>query len=229
MSHQADNNTLVNKQMPLTRRRILTLLKERGKLTADELAQLLEISSVAVRRHLMKLERDELVTYEEIQRGMGRPSYVYRLGPAAANFFPRGYEDLAMTVLTTIQDLYGIEAVDAIFRVRSQHLVQNYRTKINGKTLGERIEQVSQMRQTEGYMSTWQEEADGSYTFAEANCPIIHVAQGCESACKQDVYILSELLEADIVRKTHMRQGDNACSYQIRPKSVANNGVQLNP
>ena len=213
-------STLVNKQIPLTRRRILTLLKEKGKLTADELAQLLEISSVAVRRHLIKLERDELVIYEEVQRGMGRPSYVYQLGPAAANFFPRGYEDLAVTVLSTIQDLYGVEAVDAVFRLRSQHLIQTYRAKAMGKTLDERVEQVAQLRQADGYMSTWQKEADGSYIFTEANCPIIHVAQGHDTACRQDVHVLGELLDANVVRKSHMRNGDNVCAYQIRPKEV---------
>ena len=60
-------------QMPATRRRILIALKEQGGLTADELASLLGISSVAVRRHLTNLERDQLVDHEQAQRGMGRP------------------------------------------------------------------------------------------------------------------------------------------------------------
>ena len=69
--------------MPATRRRILIALKERGGMTADELAENLGISSVAVRRHLTNLERDRLVDHKQVQRGMGRPSYVYRLTEAA--------------------------------------------------------------------------------------------------------------------------------------------------
>jgi predicted ArsR family transcriptional regulator len=128
------NNSLI-KHMPMTRRRILTLLKEEKELTADQLAEMLGISAVAVRRHLGKLESDQLVEYQEVQRGMGRPSFVYRLGEAAASFFPRRYEELASTVLETIRDLYGVEAIDAVFRVRSEQFISDYRRKVNGKPL----------------------------------------------------------------------------------------------
>jgi predicted ArsR family transcriptional regulator len=212
-------SSLIYKQMPATRRRILTLLKENGQLTADELAENLGISSVAVRRHLTKLEGDNLVTYDEVQRGMGRPSFVYTLGEASSSFFPRRYEELATIVLETIQDLYGIEAVDAIFKMRSQHMIENYRQKINGKTLDKRLDQVTKLREADGYMSTWEMNDDNTFTLREANCPIIHVAEGCESACDHDQAMLEGLLEAEVVRKGHLTQGDGACIYVVRPKA----------
>lgn len=213
------SGSLLYKQMPATRRRILTLLKEQGDMTADELADHLSISSVAVRRHLTKLEGDELVTYTEIQRGMGRPSFVYRLGEAASSFFPRRYEELATIVLETIQDLYGTEAVDAVFKMRSKHMVEVYRQKVNGKTLDKRLEQVTQLREADGYMSTWELNPDGTFILREANCPIIHVAEGCESACSHDQALLEDLLEADVVRKGHLARGDGACIYEVKPKT----------
>jgi predicted ArsR family transcriptional regulator len=216
----SDITSTLIKQMPLTRRRVLTLLKEKGKLTADELAQMLEISSVAVRRHLAKLEKYELVMYEEIQRGMGRPSYVYQLGEAAESFFPRGYEELAVAVLETIRGLYGPEAIDAVFRMRSKHLISIYRPQITGTNLHERLNQIILLRQNDGYMSTWEQQEDGTILINEANCPIIHVAQGCDSACQQDELILSELLDAEVIRKTHLRDGDNTCSYEVREKRL---------
>ncbi|MDM8532866.1 transcriptional regulator [Anaerolineales bacterium HSG25] len=210
------NNNVVHKQMPLTRRRILTLLKEKGKLTADELAQILQISSVAVRRHLTKLERDSLVQYDEVQRGMGRPSYVYDLGEAASAYFPQGYQALAVLVLETIRDLYGPEGIDAVFRVRSEHLINSYRPKITGENLTERLEQVSELRQEAGYMSQWQNQGDGVFTLTEANCPIFHAVEQHDCLCKQDQEVLSELLQADVVRTSNIREGDNTCSYEIR-------------
>jgi predicted ArsR family transcriptional regulator len=39
---------------------IKVMLKENGRMTADELAEHLGISSVAVRRHLTKLESDQI-------------------------------------------------------------------------------------------------------------------------------------------------------------------------
>ncbi|MCG3207976.1 MAG: hypothetical protein FOGNACKC_01577 [Anaerolineae bacterium] len=219
MADQRKNGNLLYKQMPTTRRRILKLLKEKSQLTADELSELLGISSVAVRRHLTKLESDELVTYDEVQRGMGRPSFVYSLGPAASSYFPRRYEELAANVLETITELYGVEAVDAIFRMRSEHMIGLYRRHVNGNTLPERLIQLTELREADGYMSTWEPNSDGSFTLREANCPIIHVAEGCGSACNYDQILLEDLLDARIERKSHLARGDGACVYHVSVKA----------
>ncbi len=219
MANTKINGSLVYKQMPATRRRILKLLKEQRTLTADELAEQLGISSVAVRRHLTKLESDQLVTYEEVQRGMGRPSFVYSLGEAADGYFPRRYEELATVVLETISDLYGTDAIDAIFKMRSEHIINTYRQRVTGNTLDQRLIQLTQLREADGYMSTWEKNTDGTFTLREANCPIINVAEGCGSACDHDQILLEDLLGATVERKNHLASGDGACVYLVRPKS----------
>jgi len=221
MDFGMESTALIHKNMPLTRRRILMLLKEKGELTADELADLLGISAVAVRRHLTKLESDHLVTYKEVQRGMGRPSYVYELGDAAGSFFPRRYEELAVNVLETIQALYGSEAIDAIFQMRTTHLIESYRRKVNGKTLDARLDQLTRLREADGYMSTWESTSQDTYILREANCPIFHVAAGCTTACDHDLAMLTDLLDADVTRTGHLASGDGACCYEIRPKAHA--------
>ncbi|GAB4430561.1 MAG: hypothetical protein Kow0031_11450 [Anaerolineae bacterium] len=213
------NGSLVFKQMPTTRRKILNLLKENGQMTADELAEYLGISSVAVRRHLTKLESDQLVAYDEVQRGMGRPSFVYRLGEAASSYFPRRYEELATDVLETITEMYGMDAVDAIFRVRAEQLIKIYRHQVNGHTLEERLDQLTNLREADGYMSTWEQNRDGTFILREANCPIIHVAEGCGSACDYDQILLQDVLGAEVERKGHLARGDGACVYHVKPKS----------
>ena len=218
MTNINTNGSLVYKQMPATRRRILKLLKEQRQLTADELAEQLGISSVAVRRHLTKLESDQLVTYEEVQRGMGRPSFVYSLGEAAVGYFPRRYEELATVVLDTISDLYGRDAIDAIFKMRSEHIINTYRQRLTGSTLDQRLIQLTQLREADGYMSTWEKNTDGTFVLREANCPIINVAEGCGSACDHDQMLLENLLDATVERKTHLASGDGACVYLVRSK-----------
>jgi iron-sulfur cluster biosynthesis transcriptional regulator SufR len=216
------SSTLINKQMPKTRRRILMLLKEKGKLTADELADLLGISSVAVRRHLAKLEGDQLVTYEEVQRGMGRPSFVYQLGKAASSFFPRRYEELATEVLDTIRDLYGAEAIDAIFRVRTEQVIETYRRRMNGKSLHARLDQLARLRDADGYMTTWEVGENDTFILREANCPIIHAAAGCDSACDHDLALIENLLDANVTRTNHLVRGDGACCYEVRSRTPSN-------
>lgn len=205
-------------QMPATRRHILIALKEQGGMTADELAEKLGISSVAVRRHLTNLERDRLVDHEQVQRGMGRPSYVYQLTETAHRIFPHNYDQLASYFLEAIQQIYGQEAVNRIFEHRTQELVESYRPQVSGKDLPDRLEQLTRLREVDGYMPIWEEQEDGTYVLRQYHCPILQVAEGCAKACDHELALFVDLLDAEVTRQNHQVTGDAECSYQIRPK-----------
>ena len=209
---------VLNIQMPPTRRRILIALKERGGMTADELAEKLGISAVAVRRHLTNLERDRLVDHQQVQRGMGRPSYVYRLTEAAHQIFPHNYDQLASYFLEAIQELFGPEAVERIFEHRTHELAESYRPQVNGKLLPDRLEQLARLREADGYMPVWEEQEDGTYVLRQHHCPILHIAEGCSEACAHELALFVDLLDAEVSRQSHQVTGDAECTYQIRPK-----------
>jgi iron-sulfur cluster biosynthesis transcriptional regulator SufR len=204
--------------MPATRRRILIALKERGGMTADELAENLGISSVAVRRHLTNLERDRLVDHEQVQRGMGRPSYVYRLTEAAHQIFPHNYDQIASYFLEAIQELFGQDAVERIFEHRTQELAESYRSEVSGRDLPDRLDQLTRLREADGYMPVWEEQEDGTFVLRQYHCPILHVAEGCNEACAHELALFVDLLEAEVTRQNHQVTGDTECSYEIRPK-----------
>jgi iron-sulfur cluster biosynthesis transcriptional regulator SufR len=207
-----------NTQIPMTRRRILIALKERGGMTADELAEKLGISPVAVRRHLTNLERDRLVDHTQVQRGMGRPCYVYQLTEAAHQIFPNNYDELASHVLETIQKLYGPEAVSRIFEARTQELAQFYRPLVDASDLPDRLQQLVRLREADGYMASWEQEEDGSYLLHQYHCPILRVAEGCKEACIHELALYVEILDAEVVRRSHQVGGDVECAYEIRPR-----------
>ena len=62
-----------------TKEQILALLKQHGNLTIMDLANELEITEMAVRRHIQTLERDKLIRSDVKKQTMGRPSKVYKL------------------------------------------------------------------------------------------------------------------------------------------------------
>ena len=209
---------LLTTQVPATRRRILIALKERGGMTADELAEKLGISSVAVRRHLTNLERDRLVDHKQVQRGMGRPSYVYQLTETAHQIFPHNYDQIASYFLEAIQELFGQQAVERIFEHRTQELAASYRPEVNGKYLPDRLEQLTRLREAEGYMPVWEQQEDGSFVLRQYHCPILHVAAGCSEACAHELSLFVDLLDAQVTRQSHQVTGDTECTYEIRPK-----------
>lgn len=205
-------------QMPKSRRLILVALKEHGNMTADALATMLNISAVAVRRHLENLKHADLIQYEEVRQGMGRPSFVYSLTSKANHIFPRNYEDLAHDMLDAIRDLYGQEAVDAIFAKRFKKIKAAYSPQINAQTLTGRLEQLVELRRSDGYMASWATSDEDIFVLTELNCPIQNVAEGCCQACEQDLQLFSDLLDANVTRQDHLIQGDHACSYMVTPK-----------
>lgn len=208
-------------QMPKSRRLILLAMKEQGGLTADELANILSISTVAVRRHLDNLKHAELIDYEEIQRGVGRPNFVYNLTPKSDHLFPRNYQDLAADIILSVKDLYGQDAVNAIFKKRANKITDAYKPFVTASTLEGRVEQLVDLRNTDGYMATWEKVGPEEITITELNCPIQHVAMECAQACHEDMALFSSLLDADVIRVHNKAQGDSSCSYRIVSKKQA--------
>lgn len=214
----AKSGLLNDFNMPKTRRLILLAIKEHAELTADDLADMLGISAVAVRRHLDTLKNAQLIEYEEVQNGVGRPSFVYSLTTKAEHIFPRNYEELAQDMLDTIRDMYGPEGVDAIFKARAKKIAQIYKPYVNANGLPQRIEQLVELRQADGYMASWEELDDGKFVVTELNCPIHQVAKTCDRICSEDLRMYADLLEADVIMLNHQVQGDKCCTYQINPK-----------
>ncbi len=206
---------VLDSQLPLTKRNILIALKERAELTADELANDLDISAVAVRRHLADLERDELVEHDQLKRAMGRPSFVFHLTESGHQLFPRHYERLVNQILETVDDLYGSEAIDHIFKHSRQRQLEDYAPQVTGDTLEERIEQLTDLRAADGYMASWERLDQNTYILHQYNCPILSVAKWCRAACDQEIAMLASLLGAKVSRDRHQAGGDVTCSYRI--------------
>jgi len=211
-------NDVLNHQLPPTRRRILITMMEHGGMTADELAEELGITPVAVRRHLTNLERDRLVEREQVRRPLGRPNFVYRLTDAAHLLFPNNCDQLANYVLRAIEQYFGEEAVERIFEQRRRELARLYEARVNGESLPVRLEQLTQLREEDGYLAAWEKAQDGTFILHQYHCPIQRVAEVCGAACAQELALFADLLHADVNRREPQVTGDPACSYQIRAR-----------
>ncbi len=80
------------KKTSSTKEQILKMLKVQKRLTVGEMAEQLQITEMAVRRHLSALEREELVESTLVRQPMGRPTNVYQLSVKGHQRFPRHYQ-----------------------------------------------------------------------------------------------------------------------------------------
>jgi predicted ArsR family transcriptional regulator len=201
-----------------TREQILELLQRSGSgLTADALAHKLGISAVAVRKHLAALERDNFVMTELERRPVGRPTYLYRPTATAQTLFPNDYANLATTVLEMIRRLDGEQKVDELFQRRAEALAAELETRVQGATLQERLRQVVQVLEEQGYMPELVKLQEGreGYLLTEHHCPIFQVAKAFQQACTCELDVLLKLLQAKVERCDHRLIGHPHCSYLI--------------
>jgi predicted ArsR family transcriptional regulator len=197
-----------------TRRQILQLLRTEGNLTAQQLAEKLEITSMGVRRHLATLERDGLIRMQSRRQPAGRPTYVYGLTEAGFDTFPKSYDLLATQVLDVIRATEGDARVSQVFAGRMDQLYEQYAPRMAGKNLAERVRELARIQEEAGYMARW-EKVKGGFLLKEQNCAIYRVACRFQDACQFEIELFRRLLDADLERVEHQIKGDLACTYFI--------------
>ncbi|MBD2070098.1 transcriptional regulator [Leptolyngbya sp. FACHB-671] len=209
-----------------TRRAIVQLLKQEGSLDAETLAARLGITAMAVRQHLYALQGEQLVTYQEQPRRMGRPAKLWQLTPAADRLFPDGYAELTLSLLNSVKEAFGEAGLDRLLEVRTRQQLETYTQQMEGKlapdttaeqTLKQRLHKLAEIRTHEGYMAEVQAQPDGSFLFVENHCPICAAATACTGLCAKELEIFQSILgnEINIERVEHIIAGERRCAYQV--------------
>jgi DeoR family suf operon transcriptional repressor len=207
---------IVLEHLPETRRQILTVLKKRGEVGADELATVLGITVSAVRQHLGPLEEDGLVRHRQQPSGPGRPRHRFELTTAAEVLFPKRYGELTNQLLGFIADA-DAGLVDLAFDRRRQARLDRARIRLDGLDFPGRVRELAKILDEDGYLADCQRQDDGSWRIVEHNCAIIDVARRYGNACVSEIAFLRQALpEADIERVAHMIAGAHVCAYQVR-------------
>lgn len=205
--------------LPDTRRKILECLKREGPLSAEALGKLLRITSMGARQQLHALERDGLVDHQIKQQNMGRPGYYYTLTGLGDELFPRTYPQMANSLLETIRMMDGERGVDRLFRKRTENLASQYRARMANKDLEQRVQELASIRSEEGYMAGWEKINKNTFRLREQNCAICQIASQCTQACTFELDLFRKVLpDTEIIRETHILQGDQSCTYLIRRK-----------
>jgi predicted ArsR family transcriptional regulator len=210
--------------MHSTKTQMIAHLKRSGGSSVGELAKALGLAPMTIRQHLAALERDDLVSSHQVRRATGRPHYVFSLSCKGDGLFPKRYDRLADMVLheaallkaAEIVDLTPEEKRDLILRRVIARLAQEYTTKVNGKTLPERVAAVATVLQQEGGFAEWSEVEQG-YEIIDYNCVYREVAAPKNGVCEWHLALLGQLL-GDGVKFTHSTTGRGAdnCRFIIQ-------------
>ncbi|WP_374582823.1 helix-turn-helix transcriptional regulator [Pseudoduganella sp.] len=199
---------------------ILFLLKTRGPRTAQQLADLLELTSMGARRHLEAAEAAGLVRFEDVAEKVGRPSRRWLLTEAGHARFPDRHADLTLQLITQVRSLFGEEGMDKLIAAREKSTEAAYRDAIgNEPGLAQRVEALALARDAEGYMAQVEQAEDGSLLLVENHCPICAAARECQNFCRSELEVFQRVLGpgASVERAEHLLSGARRCAYRIKP------------
>ena len=214
-------------QQTSTKQDILQYLLKGGQGTALELAESLDISAQAIRRHLKDLEAEGVIQYRSVQAGMGRPQHIYELTSLGRDRFPNRYGDFAISFLDTLAETVGREQVISILRKQWQRKATDYRRLVGSGSLQERVTKLGELRRAEGYMAECYpvESVDvgmcDRFVLMEHNCAISNVAETFPSVCGNELEMFAAVLPDCTVERTHwIIDGEQRCGYSIARKEV---------
>lgn len=212
-------------QQPSTKQDILQHLLKQAQKTAHELAEALEISPQAIRRHLKDLEAEGLIEHQAVQVGMGRPQHVYKLSRKGRDRFPNRYDEFAVSLLDTLTETVGHDQVSSILRKQWERKAKEYRDKVGSGSVQERVAKLVELRQTEGYMAEWyalepshlNHSLSHQFMLREHNCAISNVAESFPSVCGHELEMFAAVLPDCTVERTHwINNGEHQCGYLIK-------------
>ncbi|UVI31554.1 helix-turn-helix transcriptional regulator [Paenibacillus spongiae] len=199
-----------------TRETILHLLKTNDELSAKELTERLNITLMAVRRHIDVLERDGLVDSRTVRQPMGRPASVFRLTSKADALFPSKYHAVALDLLDELIQETEPGLVDRLFERRAHTLYNKYKDSLADKDLEGKVAALARIQNDNGYMAEWKKNSEDEFLLTEHNCPISQIAIQYKHVCRCELELFETLLDADIDRPECLSQGATKCAYTIR-------------
>ena len=201
--------------LPPTRRALLDTLKRRGEARVDELAATLGVTVSAVRQHLTALDADGWVLHREVRAGPGRPHHLYRLSPEGDRLFPRAYAAI-VTDLLAEAEAEDPEIVERMFERRRARRVERAKVRLDGKSLRERVHELTSILDEDGYLAEAIELPGGAFRIVEHNCAILAVATKYGAACGTELEFIREVLpDANVERVAHIMAGGHVCAYEV--------------
>ncbi len=212
--------------------RVARALLDMGQATVTDLAERLELSGAAVRKHMEDLVEAGLVEASDRpaygpdtrRRGRGRPARVYHLTPAGRDSFGNAYDDVAVGALRFVAETGGEDAVMEFARRRVAELERRYSDLLDlTEPMDVRVDVLADALAAEGYAAVAVPTATG-IQLCQHNCPVAHVAAEFPQFCEAETEAFGRLLGTHVMRLATLSHGDGVCTTHI-PTAIGPNSA----
>lgn len=191
-----------------SRSAILRLLCAGGR-TAGELAGELGISTNAARKALARLSAEDLVRYNRVTRGVGKPAHEYEITAEGELRLSRSYLPLLHAVLNEIEETLPVTNVEDVLRGAGRRLAPPRA----GGELRERVIATASMLNDLGASASVNESSSGLLIECSC-CAIGAVVAAHPLACKAMEAFVADHLGAP-VREQCERDDRPRCRFRV--------------
>lgn len=201
-----------------TRERVVRSVLANGPSTARQLAERLELTPAAIRRHLAVLLEDGALEAREQRvyghRSRGRPSKVFAITDRGRAEFHQAYDELAISALRRLLEVAGPEAMRAVAQERVDAIERRFQDLRRQAPDAEPIEVLRQALTQDGYAPSVLPVRSGDQ-LCQHHCPVAHVATEFPMLCEVETQLFSRLLGTHVQRIATIAHGDGVCTTHV--------------
>jgi len=212
-----------------TRERVVRSILVDGPSTAAALAQRLDLTPAAVRRHLDHLLAEGALEARDPRptatRGRGRPAKVFAITEAGRDHFDQQYDDLAVQALRYLAETGGDEAVLEFARRRVAFIERDYAAVTAADPGLTPAEALARVLSSEGYAASVRSLPllDGlaaGEQLCQQHCPVSHVAHEFPQLCEAETEAIGRVLGRHVQRLATLAGGAHVCTTFIPTTTV---------
>ena len=202
-----------------TRERVARFILEAGPQTAAQLAERLDLTPAAVRRHLDQLLEEGAVEARDPRqgatRGRGRPAKAFALTEHGRDRFEKQYDDLAAEALRFLRETAGDDAVKAFAERRATFIEQQFPTVAAAHPTATPAEVLALIFSDQGYAASVRQLPVVGEQLCQQHCPVSHVAHEFPQLCEAETETISRVLGTHVQRLATIAHGDGVCTTCI--------------
>ncbi|HWI42063.1 MAG TPA: metalloregulator ArsR/SmtB family transcription factor [Nocardioides sp.] len=211
-------DTLEQSDQP-TRQRVVRSILVNGPSTAAALAERLDLTPAAVRRHLDHLLAEGVVEARDPRavgsRGRGRPAKTFALTEHGRDGFEAQYDDLAAEALRFLRETAGPDAVRAFAERRASFIESKFPAVAAAHPQASPAEVLAAVFSDEGYAASVRELPVVGEQLCQQHCPVSHVAHEFPELCEAETRAISRVLGTHVQRLATIAHGDGVCTTCI--------------
>ena len=215
-----------------TRERVARTLLELGPSTAAALAERLDLTPAAVRRHLDHMLENGAVEAREQRvygtRGRGRPAKVFALTQAGRDRFEQQYDDLAAQALRFLAETGGPDAVAAFAKARLIGLEQRVTAMQDSHPELTPTEALARAMRDAGFAASVRRATVGEQ-LCQQHCPVAHVAHEFPQLCEAETEMIARVLGRHVQRLATIAHGDGVCTTSIPARGIPAGSLPVRP